>query len=360
MLTLKDLENKIPALKDQLAELNFEMQVEGFWDDPARGTEATRKKGNLEAELGKIEGCLAGFSDAEEYEKLALESGDSEVAALAQQLRAEAEMALEEISVKALLNGPCDQNNAILSIHPGAGGLDSQDWGAMLLRMYTRWAENKGYKVMAMDIQSDPEAGIKSAEILVQGDYAYGYLKAEKGVHRLVRISPYNANNKRQTSFTSVDVVPELSDKIEVEINPEDLRIDTYRSSGAGGQHVNKTDSAVRITHIPTGIVVTCQNERSQIQNREYAMRALKSKLYALALEEHKDKISELTGDHSQISWGNQIRNYVLQPYTLVKDARTGYETSNVKAVLDGDLDEFINAALSCGSFAGSAEKEEK
>ncbi len=253
------------------------------------------------------------------------------------------------LSVKTLLSEEYDKNNAILKINSGTGGLDAQDWADMIFRMYVRYCETKGWTVKLLDHQPDPEAGIKSATLLIEGEYAYGYLKVERGVHRLVRISPYNANGKRQTSFASVDVIPELSEDIEVEIDEKDIRIDTYRSSGAGGQHVNKTDSAIRITHIPTGIVVTCQNERSQIQNKNFAMRMLYSKLYAIAKQEHKDKISDITGDHSQITWGSQIRNYFLHPYTLVKDARTGYETSNADSVLDGDLDGFINAALNEG-----------
>ena len=253
------------------------------------------------------------------------------------------------LSVKTLLSDEYDKNNAILKINSGTGGLDAQDWADMLLRMYVRFCEGKGWTIKLLDSQPDPEAGIKSATLLIEGDYAYGYLKVERGVHRLVRISPYNANGKRQTSFASVDVIPELSEDIEIDIDEKDIRVDTYRSSGAGGQHVNKTDSAIRITHIPTGIVVTCQNERSQLQNKNFAMRMLYSKLYAIAKQEHKEKIGDITGDHSQITWGSQIRNYFLHPYTLVKDARTGFETSNANAVLDGDLEGFINAALNEG-----------
>ena len=252
----------------------------------------------------------------------------------------------DEVHIRALLSDEYDQNNALVNIHPGAGGVDAQDWAEMLLRMYTRWSEKKGYKVKILDYQNDTEGGIKNVEILVEGPLAYGYLKTESGVHRLVRISPFNAAGKRQTSFALVDVMPELPEDIQVDIDPGDLRIDTYRSSGAGGQHVNKTDSAVRITHLPTGIVVSCQNERSQHQNKEYAMRMLYAKLYALAKQEHKDKIGELHGDYGQIAWGSQIRSYVFQPYTMVKDHRTGCETSNVNAVMDGAIDDFIYASL--------------
>ena len=248
--------------------------------------------------------------------------------------------------VRTLLSGEYDGNNAILSIHAGSGGLDAQDWAGMLLRMYTRWADTKGYRIKTLDLQSDDEAGVKSATLLVEGDYAYGYLKNEKGVHRIVRISPFDSSGRRHTSFSSVDVMPEIDEDVKVEINPDDLRIDTFRSSGAGGQHVNKTDSAIRITHLPTNIVVSCQNERSQHQNRDYAMKVLTAKLIELAKEEHKEKINELKGDYSQISWGSQIRSYVFHPYSLVKDHRTNAEVGNVHAVMDGELDHFINAKL--------------
>jgi len=252
----------------------------------------------------------------------------------------------EELRIKTLLNGEYDSNNAIISIHAGSGGTDAQDWAEMLLRMYTRWSESKGYKVKIIDYQDDAEGGIKSATLLIEGEYAYGYLKNEKGVHRIVRISPFDSSGRRHTSFASLDVIPEIDENVTVNINPEDLRIDTFRSSGAGGQHVNKTDSAVRITHIPTNIVVTCQNERSQHQNRETAMKILMAKLTELAKQEQKASLDELKGDYSQISWGNQIRSYVFHPYSLVKDHRTNAEVGNVYAVMDGDLDYFINEKL--------------
>ena len=305
-----------------------------------------KKKKALENKLGEYEQCAELKEEIELSMEMAAEAGDDELAAEAVQNFDKLEALLEELNIKNLLTGEYDTNNAILSIHPGVGGLDAQDWAQMLLRMYTRWAESKGFSVKTLDYQNDTEGGIKSVTLLIEGEYAYGFLRTESGVHRLVRISPYNAAGKRQTSFTLVDVIPELTEEVTVEINPEDLRIDTYRSSGAGGQHVNKTDSAVRITHLPTGIVVSCQNERSQHQNREYAMRILYSKLYTLALQEHKDKISDLKGSSGQIAWGNQIRSYVLQPYTMVKDHRTEHETGNVQKVLDGDLDPFIDASL--------------
>ena len=302
-----------------------------------------QEKKSLENKLASFEDCEAMLEEIELAESM---SEDPDMAEEAERLSAELDKKMESIHIGLLLNGEYDKNNAILSIHPGAGGLESQDWADMLLRMYTRYCNDHGFTVTLLDIQPDPEAGIKSAELLIEGENAYGYLKSERGVHRLVRLSPYNANNKRQTSFASVDVTPDIGENVEVNIAPEDLRIDTYRSSGAGGQHVNKTDSAVRITHIPTGIVVTCQNERSQIQNKAFAMRVLYGKLLALAREQHMEKISDLKGNFSQISFGSQIRNYVFQPYTLVKDARTGAETGNINAVMDGDLDMFINAYL--------------
>ena len=319
------------------------METEGFWDELERAQKTLQEKKNLENRLASFEECESMLEDIELAESM---SEDPEMAAEAEEKSHELEKKLETIEISLLLNGEYDKNNAILSIHPGAGGLESQDWADMLFRMYTRYCNDHGFKVTLLDIQPDPEAGIKSAELLIEGENAYGYLKSERGVHRLVRLSPYNANNKRQTSFASVDITPDIGENVEVNIADEDLRIDTYRSSGAGGQHVNKTDSAVRITHIPTGIVVTCQNERSQTQNKAFAMRVLYGKLLALAKEQHMEKISDLKGNFSQISFGSQIRNYVFQPYTLVKDTRTGVETGNINAVMDGDLDMFINAYL--------------
>lgn len=253
---------------------------------------------------------------------------------------------LENMELNQMLNGEYDFNNAILSIHAGAGGLDAQDWASILLRMYTRWGENKGYNVKILDIQDDPEAGIKSATISFEGENAYGYLKAEKGVHRIVRISPYNTSGKRMTSFAAVEVMPELDLDSDVVINPDDIEIQTYRSSGAGGQHVNTTDSAVRIIHKPSGVVVQCQNERSQTSNKATAMKMLLAKLTEIKISQNKDLISEIAGDHCQNTWGSQIRSYVFQPYTMVKDHRTNEETGNIQAVIDGDLDHFIKSYL--------------
>ena len=252
----------------------------------------------------------------------------------------------EELHIDALLSGPYDANNAIVSIHAGAGGTEAQDWAQMLYRMYTYYCEKKNWKLTVLDLLDGDEAGIKSVTFRVEGEYVYGYLKAEKGVHRLVRISPFDAASRRHTSFTSVDVMPEIDDDTEIEIRPEDLRVDTYRSSGAGGQHVNKTESAIRITHIPTGIVVSCQNERSQIQNRETAMKVLRSKLAELKEREQMEKLAEIQGDLKKIEWGSQIRSYVFHPYQMVKDHRTGVETGNIDKVMNGDLEEFVRAYL--------------
>ena len=256
------------------------------------------------------------------------------------------EKSLEKLEISTLLSGKYDSNNAILTLHPGAGGTEAQDWVAMLYRMYCRWANDNGYAVKELEYLDGEEAGIKSVTFLVSGLYAYGYLKGEMGVHRLVRISPFDAGGRRHTSFASVEVLPEISEDIEININPDDLRIDTYRASGAGGQHINKTSSAIRITHIPTNIVVTCQSERSQIQNRETAMKMLKSKLMNLKEKENKDTIDDLKGVQMDIAWGSQIRSYVFCPYTMVKDHRTGYEVGNVQAVMDGDLNGFIDSYL--------------
>ncbi|ETT87852.1 peptide chain release factor 2 [Viridibacillus sp. FSL H8-0123] len=253
---------------------------------------------------------------------------------------------LKEFELQLLLSEPYDKNNAILELHPGAGGTESQDWGSMLLRMYTRWAEKRGFKVETMDYLPGDEAGIKSVTLAIKGHNAYGYLKAEKGVHRLVRISPFDSSGRRHTSFVSCDVMPEFNDEIEIDIRTEDLKIDTYRATGAGGQHINTTDSAVRITHTPTGTVVQCQAERSQIKNREKAMGMLKAKLYQLKIEEQQAELDEIRGEQKEIGWGSQIRSYVFHPYSMVKDHRTSAETGNVQNVMDGDIDQFINAYL--------------
>ncbi len=344
---------KPEALKAQLASLEERTAAPDFWNDQEKAQKVMKEKKSVENRLDEYEGIRSRFEDLEVMLEMAQEAdkgGDSEeaelMAAEAKASKEALEKALEELKLKTLLNEKYDQNNAIISIHAGSGGTEAMDWAAMLLRMYTRWCEKRGFKAKMMDMNDDTEAGIKSATLLVEGDYAYGYLKNEKGVHRLVRISPFDASGRRHTSFASLDVTPEIDFDTTVEIDPDDLRIDTYRSSGAGGQHVNMTDSAVRITHLPTHIVVTCQNERSQMQNREYAMKMLMSKLVELKEQEEKESLKELKGDYSQITWGSQIRSYVFQPYTMVKDHRTGAEVGNVQAVMDGDIDYFINEKL--------------
>lgn len=301
----------------------------------------------MKAKVDTYEKLLSDLEDLKVLNELGIEEQDESVIPEVKQELERLKDAYGKLKLETLLNGLYDRNNAIMTLHAGAGGTEAQDWVQMLLRMYTRWAEDHDYEVRTLDYLDGDEAGIKSVTIQIIGENAYGYLRSEKGVHRLVRISPFDASGRRHTSFASVDVMPELDDEIEVEIRPEDLKIDTYRSSGAGGQHVNKTESAVRITHIPTGIVVSCQNERSQIQNRETAMKMLKAKLLELKEREQKEKIEDLKGVQMDIAWGSQIRSYVFCPYTMVKDHRTNYETGDVQAVMDGDLDKFIHAFLS-------------
>jgi peptide chain release factor 2 len=304
-------------------------------------------------ELKNLKGIIEGYDelkqkydDAEVLIEMAEEEDDSSLLPEIGELIDSFKTEFEEFRIQTLLNGEFDHNNAVLTLHAGAGGTESCDWAEMLYRMYTRWADKKGYGIEVLDYLDGDEAGIKSVTFQVNGPNAYGYLKAEKGVHRLVRISPFNAAGKRQTSFVSLDVMPELDDTIHIDINPDDLRVDTYRSSGAGGQHINKTSSAVRITHIPTGVVVQCQNERSQHSNKDKAMKMLEAKLYMIKQQENLDKLSDIRGEVSDNGWGSQIRSYVLQPYTMVKDHRTSYEVGNAQAVLDGDLDPFLNAYL--------------
>ncbi|MDO4870407.1 MAG: peptide chain release factor 2 [Bacillota bacterium] len=341
------------SLRAQLASLDEQTASPDFWNDQEQAQKVMKQKKSIEDRLGEFESLTSRLEDLQVMLEMADEAekgGESEEAELmadeAKASKEALESDLENLKLKTLLNDKYDQNNAIISVHAGSGGTEAMDWAAMLLRMYTRWCEKRGFKAKIIDMNDDTEAGIKSATLLVEGDYAYGYLKNEKGVHRLVRISPFDASGRRHTSFASLDVTPEIDFDTTVEINPEDLRIDTYRSSGAGGQHVNMTDSAVRITHLPTHIVVTCQNERSQIQNREFAMKMLMSKLVELKEKEEKESLNELKGDYSQITWGSQIRSYVFQPYTMVKDHRTGAEVGNVQAVMDGDIDYFINEKL--------------
>ncbi|RKD32366.1 peptide chain release factor 2 [Thermohalobacter berrensis] len=317
-----------------------------FWNDPKEAKKVAQDVKEYKEKLKRYNDLNTQIEDVEVLIELSYEENDNSVFEEIQNSIKTIEKELESLRIDTLLNGEYDKNNAILSINSGAGGLEAQDWAEMLLRMYRRWCEKKGYAVETLDILPDPEAGIKSATLLVKGLNAYGYLKAEKGVHRLVRISPFDSSGRRHTSFASVDVSPELDDDIDIEISPSDLRIDTYRASGAGGQHVNKTESAVRITHIPTGIVVQCQNERSQHSNRATAMKILKAKLIELKRMEQQEKIEDLQGEYSQIAWGSQIRSYIFHPYNLVKDHRTNTEVGNTQAVMDGDIDIFINEYL--------------
>ncbi|EDS78060.1 peptide chain release factor 2 [Clostridium botulinum C str. Eklund] len=318
------------------------MQESDFWDDINKAQEITQEAKGLKDRIDGYNNTKTRIEDLEVLIEISIEEEDeSSIEEILNEIK-EIEIIIDDFKVQILLSGEYDKNNAIVSLHSGAGGTDAQDWTEMLLRMYTRWAEKKGYKVDTIDILPGDEAGIKSASLKITGEFAYGYLKAEKGIHRLVRISPFNANGKRQTSFASLEVIPELRENQDIEIKADDLRVDTYRASGAGGQHINKTDSAVRITHIPTGIVVQSQSERSQFQNKDTAMSMLKSKLIELKERAHKEKIEDLSGDLKEIGWGSQIRSYVFQPYTMVKDHRTNTEMGNVDAVMDGDIDNFI------------------
>lgn len=318
------------------------MQQPGFWDNPGRAQEISMEANSLKQKVEAYNNLASRIEDTTVLAHMAIEEDDMSLVKEIQQDVEAISGELESMRIQQLLSGEYDKNNAILDLHVGVGGTDAQDWTEMLLRMYTRWAEKKGYKVETLDILPADDYGIKSATLRIQGEYAYGYLKAEKGIHRLVRISPFNANGKRQTSFASVEVLPELTQSQDISIRPEDLRVDTYRSGGAGGQHVNKTESAIRITHIPTGIVVQCQNQRSQHYNREEAMKMLKSKLVELKDRAHKERIEDLTGEQKDMGWGSQIRSYTFQPYTMVKDHRTKAENTNVNAVMDGDIDPFI------------------
>ena len=318
----------------------------GFWDNPQEAQKLHQQAKQVKDKIKSFQVIQQKYEDLISLLEMALDEEDSSIEKEIKEDFESLQQELDQLTVATLLSGEYDANNGILSIHSDAGGLDSQDWAEMILRMYTRWAEKKGFRIKTLDIIRDTEAGIKSVALLIEGENAYGYLKSEKGVHRIVRISPFDPSGKRHTSFASVDVMPDIDENMKIDINPSDLRVDTYRASGAGGQHVNKTDSAIRITHIPTGIVVQCQNERSQHSNKETAMRMLMGKLVELKEQEQKDKIEDLKGDYSQISWGSQIRSYVFHPYNMVKDHRTNAEMGNIQAVMDGELDLFINAYL--------------
>jgi peptide chain release factor 2 len=324
------------------------MSAPGFWDKPETAQEVGRKRARVEKRIASGEEILN--KDSELDVLLELQREGEHVDADIDEVMAQLETEITAIEMTMKLSGEHDERDVILAIHPGAGGTESQDWAEMLLRMYLRYAERKGWSAEIVDYQSGEEAGLKSATVMVRGDYAYGYMKSEHGVHRLVRISPFDAAKRRHTSFASVYVYPDIDEEIEIEINDKDLRVDTYRSSGAGGQHVNVTDSAVRITHLPSGIVVTCQNERSQHKNRDVAMKLLRSKLYQLEVEKRQEDQEKLEGEKKDIAFGSQIRSYVMQPYQMIKDLRTGYEVGDVQRVMDGDLDGFVEAYLAAGA----------
>ena len=345
---LKELEASLAVFdkEQRIEELQREMEAPNFWDDNERSQRLTKELKDLQDTVGLINELKNSHNDIGELISMAYEENDE---AMIPDIQAEFEdfkEKLESLRLTTLLSGEYDANNAIFKINAGAGGTESCDWAQMLYRMFSRYAEKKGFTIEVLDMLDGDEAGIKSCTFQVNGTNAYGYLKSEQGVHRLVRISPFNAQGKRQTSFVSVDVMPEIEEDLDIDINDDDLRIDTYRSSGAGGQHINKTSSAIRITHLPTGIVVQCQNERSQFQNKDKAMQMLKAKLFMLKKEANAEKLSDIRGDIKEIAWGSQIRSYVLQPYTMVKDHRTNAEVAQADAVLDGYIDPFINAYL--------------
>ena len=322
------------------------MEAPDFWNDPEVSQNKMKEVKSLKDDVATYAALSTQYDDIETMIEMGYEENDPELIPEIDQMMKEFVQTYEDIRMKTLLSGEYDRNNAIVSLHAGAGGTESCDWAAMLYRMYTRWADKKGFSVEVLDYLDGEDAGSKSITFQVNGENAYGYLKSEKGVHRLVRISPFNAAGKRQTSFVSCDVMPDIEEDVDVEIREEDIRIDTFRSSGAGGQHINKTSSAIRITHFPTGIVVQCQNERSQHMNKDKAMQMLKAKLYLLKQEENAAKAAGIRGEVTDIGWGNQIRSYVMQPYTMVKDHRTGVESGNVDAVMDGNIDPFINGYL--------------
>ena len=337
---------QIDHLREQMVEYQEDMGSAGFWDDPARAQKISAKASSVERRIQHYESLNTRVDDIEVMMELAEEADDQEMAEEIKTEFASLKEALETLRLETLLTGEYDGCNCILSLHAGAGGTEAQDWTQMLYRMYTRFCERMGFTVKLMDMLDGDEAGIKSVTFEVTGDYAYGYLKSERGVHRLVRISPFDANARRQTSFASLDVSPIIEDDGEIEIRQEDLRIDTYRASGAGGQHVNRTDSAVRITHLPTGIVVQCQNERSQVQNKEMCFIWLRARLAELKAQQRQEQMGEIKGELKKIEWGSQIRSYVFQPYTMVKDHRTGYEMGDVNAVMDGELEGFVTSYL--------------
>lgn len=337
---------ELDAKKERISELEAETLKPGFWDDQAKATTVQKEQGRLQGLVDNWEESQAGLEEAELLLELAVEERDPATEKEVETILSALDKKVDVSELAQMFSGEHDANNAMLTIHAGAGGTEAQDWVSILLRMYLRWAESSGFKTETLDLLPGDEAGVKSVTIMIKGQYAYGYLRSEMGIHRLVRISPFDASGRRHTSFASVFIFPELDDDINVDINEKDLRIDTYRASGAGGQHVNKTSSAIRITHLPTGIVVQCQNERSQHRNKDTAMKMLKTRLYKREEELQKEEQQELHGDKKEIGWGSQIRSYVMQPYRLIKDHRTNYEMGNVDSVLDGNLEPFIRSYL--------------
>ncbi len=340
----------IEASEKRLAELEHQMTMPGFFDDQERSQKVYSEMGDLKNKLERFNKLTNQYEEAATLLEMLEEENDPSLIHEGEEAVNGVEKSIDELQLMTMLNGEYDHSNAILTFHAGTGGTEAQDWAEMLFRMYNRWADAHSYSVEVLDVLEGEEAGIKSASMMVKGANAYGMLKSENGVHRLVRISPFDANARRQTSFASLEVMPELDNNIKIEINPADIEMQVYRSSGAGGQHINKTSSAVRLIHKPTGIVTSCQTQRSQLQNREYAMEMMKAKLYQIALQQHKEKIDDIKGVQNEIAWGHQIRSYVFMPYTLVKDHRTNYESGNVQAVMDGDLDGFIYAYLKASS----------
>lgn len=336
----------IAGKEAKIAELEYKMSEPSFWDNPEKAQLTMQELTAVKDSVVKYNSLNAQYEDMSILWEMGTEDKDESVYADVNEAVASIQRQIEELELELMLSGQYDANNAILNLHAGAGGTEAQDWTQMLLRMYVRWAERKNFKVETLDLLPGDEAGVKSATIMISGHNAYGYLKAEKGVHRLVRISPFDANARRHTSFSACDVMPEIDDNVEIDINPADLRVDTYRASGAGGQHINKTDSAVRMTHLPTGIVAQCQNQRSQIQNREQCMKLLRAKLFELEQQKQAEAKAEIAGDYQAIEWGSQIRSYVFHPYNMVKDHRTNAETGNTQAVMDGEIDMFIEAYL--------------
>lgn len=342
----------------KISELEEQSSAPGFWDDVENSQKVFQQTKQLKDKVERYDRLKGSWEDALVLVDLANEENDESMLPEVKKTVDEISAELDKMTLETLLSGPYDKNNAIITLHAGAGGTEAQDWCEMLLRMYQMYAQKNGYTVQTLDILPGDDAGTKSATIMISGLNAYGYLKSEKGVHRLVRISPFDAAGRRHTSFASIEVMPEIDDDVEINIRTEDLKVDTYRASGAGGQHINKTDSAIRITHIPTGIVVSCQTQRSQHQNREYAMRMLKAKLAEVAEQQQKEKIEDIKGVQKEIAWGSQIRSYVFHPYTLVKDHRTGFEMGNIGAVMDGDLNGFINAYLKAASLGKLSKTE--